>query len=390
MTVRETGPYATANPFRHSTKYTDNESGLVYYGHRYYSPSLGRFINRDPIGEAGGLNLYGFVGNSPVNGFDVLGLTELDSMDRGVSGGWLIPSLGSMWGVDWAQWSFWLGEQASWENIRQETNRLWAESATATDANNQMAQDIRRMQNPTADEVMKYHFRPTGNPGGIVAPNNPDAWYKRTGRYLGGLAIGIVEGVTGSAATDPGSVEEMHGRGGGRILVFGVGSYLALKGGTDMAAGGAIAVASVTIEAGSGGTATIAAGPGLAVGGALVGKGALETGAGAILVMNSSRLGPVNYPEKVSRQISNRGLPGNGQTPFRPKLVKNSRGQWEIAKAEVTTGPKAGKVGYVDEQGRIWIKDEAHAGLPEHWDVQINGGESYTRIGMDGNPIIRP
>jgi RHS repeat-associated protein len=64
------------NPFRFSTKYTDVESGLVYYGFRYYSPSLGRFINRDPIEEAGGINLYGFVGNDPVNRLDRLGLKQ--------------------------------------------------------------------------------------------------------------------------------------------------------------------------------------------------------------------------------------------------------------------------------------------------------------------------
>ena len=64
---------AADNPFRYSTKYTDEESGLVYYGFRYYSPSLGRFLNRDPIGELGGSNLYAFVENDPVNGWDYLG-----------------------------------------------------------------------------------------------------------------------------------------------------------------------------------------------------------------------------------------------------------------------------------------------------------------------------
>ena len=63
------------NPFRYSTRYTDLESGLVYYGLRYYSPILGRFINRDPIQEQGGVNLYGFVFNNPVSSLDVLGLS---------------------------------------------------------------------------------------------------------------------------------------------------------------------------------------------------------------------------------------------------------------------------------------------------------------------------
>ena len=67
---------AADNPFRFSTKYTDVESGLVYYGFRYYSPSLGRFLNRDPLGELGGSNLYAFVENDPVNGWDRFGLEE--------------------------------------------------------------------------------------------------------------------------------------------------------------------------------------------------------------------------------------------------------------------------------------------------------------------------
>jgi RHS repeat-associated protein len=61
-------------PIGYSGQYTDEETGLVYYGLRYYSPRLGRFVNRDPIEEAGGNNLYAFVGNSPVNGWDVRGL----------------------------------------------------------------------------------------------------------------------------------------------------------------------------------------------------------------------------------------------------------------------------------------------------------------------------
>jgi RHS repeat-associated protein len=72
--LRCEGSYARDNPFRFSTKFTDDESGLVYYGARYYSPSLGRFINRDPIEEKGGLNLYGFAGNDGVNGVDVHGM----------------------------------------------------------------------------------------------------------------------------------------------------------------------------------------------------------------------------------------------------------------------------------------------------------------------------
>ena len=46
----------------------------MYYGFRYYSPAIGRWTTRDPLGEAGGLNLYAFVGNNPVNWVDPWGL----------------------------------------------------------------------------------------------------------------------------------------------------------------------------------------------------------------------------------------------------------------------------------------------------------------------------
>lgn len=72
-TLRESGEYAASNPLRYSTKFTDIETALVYYGLRFYSPSQGRFINRDPIEEQGGLNLYAFCGNNSVNRWDYLG-----------------------------------------------------------------------------------------------------------------------------------------------------------------------------------------------------------------------------------------------------------------------------------------------------------------------------
>jgi len=43
-TLRATGTYAATNNFRFSTKYTDAETGLVYYGRRYYDPRNGRFV----------------------------------------------------------------------------------------------------------------------------------------------------------------------------------------------------------------------------------------------------------------------------------------------------------------------------------------------------------
>jgi len=102
------------NPFRFSTKYLDQETGWYYYGYRYYSPELGRWLSREPIRERGfgtrylsalslhaaihaygnyalqvlpsltkhphqptlGFHAYVFVMNSPLNFIDFLGLRE--------------------------------------------------------------------------------------------------------------------------------------------------------------------------------------------------------------------------------------------------------------------------------------------------------------------------
>jgi RHS repeat-associated protein len=68
------GRQMAASPFGFSTKYTDVETGWCYYGYRFYSPELGRWPSEDPIGEQGGINLYGMVANDPVNSSDELGL----------------------------------------------------------------------------------------------------------------------------------------------------------------------------------------------------------------------------------------------------------------------------------------------------------------------------
>ena len=98
--VAMSGDLAHAFPFRFSTKYFDAETGICYYGYRFYSPEQGRWLNHDPIEEEGGLNLYGFVRNDPVNKFDVdgqyfwppyLGLdpwNEPVGVDHGNEDGW--------------------------------------------------------------------------------------------------------------------------------------------------------------------------------------------------------------------------------------------------------------------------------------------------------------
>jgi RHS repeat-associated protein len=94
------------SPFRFSTKYIDSESGLYYYGYRYYQPEIGRWVSRDPITEKGSgvvepkakarlameryrlpyatrgslEHAYLFVLNHPTVAVDVLGLQSLQDI----------------------------------------------------------------------------------------------------------------------------------------------------------------------------------------------------------------------------------------------------------------------------------------------------------------------
>lgn len=95
--IRASGPSAKFNPFRFSTKYQDNESDLIYYGYRYYSVGMGKWMSADPLYESGSdarrsgsgprstvllgdeafgadfFNLYLFVRNAPSLNVDPIG-----------------------------------------------------------------------------------------------------------------------------------------------------------------------------------------------------------------------------------------------------------------------------------------------------------------------------
>ncbi|KMN16875.1 RHS repeat-associated core domain-containing protein, partial [Pseudomonas weihenstephanensis] len=63
------------NPIRFQGQYHDHETGLHYNRYRYYDPRVGRFISKDPISYAGGLNLYAYAPN-PTGWVDPLGLSS--------------------------------------------------------------------------------------------------------------------------------------------------------------------------------------------------------------------------------------------------------------------------------------------------------------------------
>ncbi len=59
------------------SKYTDPETGLVYFGFRYYDPRHGRWLGREPLGEEESFNPYAYCHNDPVNRYDFLGLKAI-------------------------------------------------------------------------------------------------------------------------------------------------------------------------------------------------------------------------------------------------------------------------------------------------------------------------
>jgi RHS repeat-associated protein len=82
---------ATVNPdsivnsnFRFPGQYYDQETGLHYNWHRYYDPRVGRYLRPDPIGYLGGINLYAYCSDDPVNWIDPTGEIL----------GWVIPGAG--------------------------------------------------------------------------------------------------------------------------------------------------------------------------------------------------------------------------------------------------------------------------------------------------------
>ena len=97
--ISQSGPLADFFRHRFSTKYFDAETGLYYYGYRFYHPILMRWLNRDPISEEGGLNLYGFCKNASAYKADKLG-NNIYLFTGNNSGAWLNDYLHQSVGVD--------------------------------------------------------------------------------------------------------------------------------------------------------------------------------------------------------------------------------------------------------------------------------------------------
>ena len=79
--IQESGSLASEFAHRFSTKYFDSETGMSDFGRRFYVPDLRRWLNRDPIGEEGGPNVYMAMNNSLTCSVDLLGMLVIVSCD---------------------------------------------------------------------------------------------------------------------------------------------------------------------------------------------------------------------------------------------------------------------------------------------------------------------
>jgi RHS repeat-associated protein len=82
--ISQSGSLASANAYRFSSKECLATSGLYHYGFRFYDPLTQRWLNRDPLGEWGGINLYRFADNDAANRVDPLGQSALPALLYGL------------------------------------------------------------------------------------------------------------------------------------------------------------------------------------------------------------------------------------------------------------------------------------------------------------------
>jgi RHS repeat-associated protein len=108
--VPQTNSGSLASPFRYTGQVWLPEIGLYYYKARMYAPSLGRFIQTDPIGYGDGMNMYAYVGNNPVNVSDTtgkcgeIGATDDSGNCHYGTGGLEASGMDSL--ESWSTWSY--------------------------------------------------------------------------------------------------------------------------------------------------------------------------------------------------------------------------------------------------------------------------------------------
>ena len=165
----------------------------VEFGHRFYNPDSGRWLNRDPIGEAGGLNLQAFVRNSTIDLFDPLGLSELigfpAQLPFWIESGWTVSEIANMLGTSVAAVAAMVAAYEMEKAVEKIIDNL-KKTAKGKDpcekakAAVKAAQKSLKSFQKLIDKHQGYINNPSSYPGGLQPPydTNPqlaiDAWLR--------------------------------------------------------------------------------------------------------------------------------------------------------------------------------------------------------------------
>ncbi len=184
--------------FRFSTKWRDAETSWLNYGRRYYDPRNGRFIGRDPIAEKGGINLYAFCGNSPVDRWDRLGMETYSDY-----------YYGDCWYIDDEEFAPYTYMDVDFTYDYGEFGwGFYAEGETTWDPNSSdfsdLPLDIGEIPSPLDDDGGGAG----ANSGPVDAPNSPANTKSEFDQFLD---LARTQGVE-RKATDPVKVEQVAGK----------------------------------------------------------------------------------------------------------------------------------------------------------------------------------
>jgi RHS repeat-associated protein len=193
-TLSFSGPLAPFNTPRFASKEWNDRAGIYYFGRRYYDPILIRFVNRDPLAEQGGINLYAYVANNPINRIDPLGLCPNDSND-------LQPLL--IAGLSDDAYSLFVAALLAWNTYVNGLNPdEWMDNLPP-DTTEQQKWDFQENEE-NAPSTEPTYYRPSGvspsaPPETIPPTASPGLWAELTGPVGEASAGTIAIGVTAAA-----------------------------------------------------------------------------------------------------------------------------------------------------------------------------------------------
>lgn len=209
--AEETQVQPSHQPLRFQNQYHDAETGLHYNLLRYYEPRLGRFINQDPIGLAGGMNVYQYAPN-PMSWIDPLGLSgtlAIFSVADGLIGGhsWITytPDGGTT-----TTYGTWGNNPSNMGNGLHENLELGRTDGVSRSAHIDDAAEKKLMDKINAYKGKGAKAWKLGSPCSSFAR---DAWKAGTGENLNSNTLGGI-GPISNPSTLSKSINKANGGGG--------------------------------------------------------------------------------------------------------------------------------------------------------------------------------